>query len=184
MESASIEDAVSFYQAVRKARPGGLKTPSSSTVPDARSTTAKKEVLEKQIALYDVMKLCAKWDNICLEWVTGMRITFNDGYPTMMALLKEIGDMNIAIVHTFLTILARHPDTLIARRRGVKEAKIISGRAKAVLAEGGLLTQSGKKAIIKLDSELRTPNNSLNPGTTADLTASSIMVSIICGMRP
>jgi len=182
--STGVEDAVNFYRAVRRAGSTSLKKIPCKTAPDVNSTTAIKEVLRRRITLYGVMKACSPWDSICREWVNGMHVTFRAGYPTMMRVYKQTGDVNVAVAHTFLTILASNPDTLVARRHGLETAKMVSKKAGNALLRGGLLSDAGREAAVKLDSELRTPDNSFNPGTTADLTASSTMVSILCGLRP
>ncbi len=63
-------------------------------------------------------------------------------------------------------------------------ARAISDRALKVLELGGLLTEKGRAALSELDDCLRRPRNELNPGTTADLTAASLMIAILCGFRP
>ncbi|MEM2793636.1 MAG: triphosphoribosyl-dephospho-CoA synthase, partial [Candidatus Methanomethylicia archaeon] len=50
-----------------------------------------------------------------------------------------------------------------------------------VLNAGGLLTEDGKRMIWSFDRELRNEGNKLNPGSTADLVASSIMISLLIG---
>ncbi|MCP8311288.1 MAG: triphosphoribosyl-dephospho-CoA synthase [Candidatus Methylarchaceae archaeon HK01M] len=166
--------------------------------PDIIESDVKSKLIEKDINLYELMKISSGWDNIAKELTTGMRLSFNVGYKTLIDIYKKIGDINIATVHTFLTILAKYPDTLVARKVGVKhvkkinkaveiglvEAKKISRQAKNVLKLGGLTSKAGGKALIRLDKNLRDSQNRLNPGTTADITASSLMIAILCGMRP
>ena len=105
--------------------------------------------------------------------------------------------MNVATVHTYLRILSKVPDTFIARkvglragirevgeavRKGMEVAMEVSRRAEEALDKGGLLSEEGRKLVEELDRDLR--RNKLNPGTTADLTASSIFLSILSGFRP
>ena len=46
-----------------------------------------------------------------------------------------------------------------------------------IVAEGGILTDKGRDMLNKFDQDLVEKN--LNPGTTADLTASSVMVALL-----
>jgi len=155
-----------------------------NSAPDINSPAYIAEIRAKSLSLYKVMKICSKWDTICQELATGLEITFEVGYPALMRFYNKTHDINVATVHTFLTILTAIPDTLVARKQGTKIAEKISADAKDALAKGGLLTEEGKRALNRMDKELRTPENSLNPGTTADLTASSLMVATLCGLRP
>jgi len=63
-------------------------------------------------------------------------------------------------------------------------AQEISDRATQVLKLGGLSTVEGKNAAIKFDDELKQAGTDMNPGTTADLTASSLLTALLCGFRP
>ncbi|MEM3755232.1 MAG: triphosphoribosyl-dephospho-CoA synthase [Candidatus Bathyarchaeia archaeon] len=185
VESTTPQDAVYVYKAIKKAKPGGLGKVEDKEAIDVYDPQAEKKLIEKGITLYEVMKISASWDTIAKEWVTSMQLTFEFGYPTLMKLYLDKHDINYAIVHTFLEILAKNPDSLIARKMGYSIAKEVSEKAKEVLSLGGMLTKEGFECLNKLDKELRiNGENSLNPGTTADLVASSLMVAIMNGLRP
>ena len=77
---------------------------------------------------------------------------------------------------TSLTLLAARPDSLIARKSGWETAKRISEQATAVLEAGGVRSAAGWAALTAFDADLRDPQNSRNPGTTADLTGAAIFV--------
>jgi len=49
---------------------------------------------------------------------------------------------------------------------------------------GGLSTSRGRNALARFDQELRKQSNLLNPGTTADVIAAALAVSILSGYRP
>ena len=96
----------------------------------------------------------------------------------------ERGDLNAAVVHTFLKILSEHPDTFIARKAGVEKAREVSSEAKEILKLGGLETSEGRKSIREFDCKLRESGNILNPGTSADLTAAALALCTLSGYRP
>ena len=133
--------------------------------------------------MFEVFKIAADYDDICSEWVHNYPITFDLAYPQLMKQLEK-GDLNVAVVHTFLKILSEHPDTFIARKAGAKKAREVSLDAKNVLKLGGLKTSEGKKSIIELDKRLRAFGNMLNPGTTADLTGAALALCTLGGYRP
>ncbi|MEM2897181.1 MAG: triphosphoribosyl-dephospho-CoA synthase, partial [Candidatus Bathyarchaeia archaeon] len=185
VESTAPQDAVYDYRAIREAKPGGLGKVEEKEAPDVYDPQAEKKLIKKGVTLYEVMRVSADWDTIAKEWITSMRLTFEFGYPTLMKLYSRTRDINHAVVHTFLEILARNPDSLIARRVGQPIAREVSEKAKEVLELGGMFTKEGIKRLTELDGELRADEkNSLSPGTTADLLTSSLMVAIMNGLRP
>jgi triphosphoribosyl-dephospho-CoA synthase len=180
VESTTAEDAVYLYEAIDVAKPSGLGGAPDLDVNDPASKT---RILKENVSLYEVFKIAASYDDICSEWVNNYSITFDLAYPYLMQQLER-GDLNTAVVHTFLKILSEHPDTFIARKVGVEKAQEISLDAKKILKLGGLETSEGKKNIFEFDRKLRESGNQLNPGTTADLTAAALALCTLCGYRP
>ena len=180
VESTTAEDAVHLYEAIDIAKPSGLNEASDLDVNDPAS---KERLIEKNVSLFEVFKIAADYDDICSEWVRNYPITFGLAYPYMKAQLEH-GDLNTAVVHTFLKILSEHPDTFIARKAGLEKAREISSEAKRVLDLGGLETLEGKNRVLELDKRLRVSGNRLNPGTTADLAAAALALCTLGGYRP
>jgi triphosphoribosyl-dephospho-CoA synthase len=180
VESTTAEDAVHLYEAIDVAKPSSLGEAPDLDVNDPASKT---RILKENVSLYEVFKIAAGYDDICFEWVNNYPITFDLAYPYLMEQLKH-GDLNTAVVHTFLKVLSEHPDTFIARKVGVEKAREVSLDAKKALALGGLETSEGRKSIIELDRKLRESGNLLNPGTTADLTAAALALCTLGGYRP
>jgi triphosphoribosyl-dephospho-CoA synthase len=180
VESTTAEDAVSLYEAIDVAKPSGLGDAPDLDVTDPAS---KARLLADNVSLFEVFKLAAGYDDICSEWVRNYPITFDLAYPYLTAQLER-GDLNAAVVQTFLKILSEHPDTFIARKAGVEKARVVSLEAKKVLERGGLETEAGRASIRELDKRLRESGNLLNPGTTADLTAAALALCTLSGYRP
>jgi len=181
LESTTAADTVAFYEAVARSKPGGLGRAPQLDLTDSSSRT---QILRRKIGLLDVFRIAAGWDSICLEWTTAYSITFEFGYPYFKKQLSKTDDINGATVDTYLRILAERPDTLIARKAGVRKAKWASNRAKRALGLGGSRTIAGRKQVERLDDELRTNRNLLNPGATADLTAAVVALATLSGYRP
>lgn len=180
LTNTTSQDAVELYEAIAAIKPGGLGHSPEFDVTDSRSTS---DILERQITLLDLFKISSDWDDVSREWVTDFEITFGIGYPAFFDTLKETNDVNIATVHTYLTILSHVQDTLIKRKAGQGPAELVSKKARIILKEGGLLSQEGTDLLWKLDDQLNKKKGLLNPGTTADLTAASIMVALLEGLR-
>lgn len=182
VESTTPSDAVAVYEAINLANPSGLDDKAPTL--DVDDPTSKKTILERGITLYDVFKISAPYDSISREWVENYPITFDMGFPYFTRQLEETGDINTAIVHTFLKVLSEVPDTLIARKISLEKAKEVSERARDVLNLGGLTTSAGRGRLSSFDAELRAPANQYNPGTTADVIAAVLAVSVLNGYRP
>lgn len=195
VESSTCIDAVKLYKAVNLAKPTWTGEVKLNDAPDLKDVEAEKKILEKKITLYDVMKTSARWDNLAREYTTSLQASVEVGYPTFLQTYIETHDVNTATVHTYLKLLEAFPDTFIARKVGLKytrdiqeavnlgieKAKAISAKAGEALKLGGLKTRRGRRALTELDRELRREN--LNPGTTADLTASTLMIALLSGLR-
>lgn len=173
MLQTTPQDAVDLYEAISIAQPGGMGKQDQFDVNDEKSKT---KIMEEKVTLFDVLKLSSSWDLIARELTSSMPITFNIGFPTFKETYKK-ADMNAAVVQTFLTILSNFPDTLIQRQHGKEAAVKVTNEAREILDKGGILTGQGLKALKSLDKKLQ--KKGINPGTTADLTASSIMVGLI-----
>jgi triphosphoribosyl-dephospho-CoA synthase len=180
VESTTPEDAVHLYEAIDVAKPSGLNGAPDLDVTDARS---KERLLKENVTLFEVFRIAEGYDDVCSEWVNNYPITFNLAYPYLREQLKR-GELNKAIIHTFLKVLSEHPDTFIARKVGVEKAREISSDADKVLQLGGMETSNGKQSLLEFDKKLRDSENLYNPGTTADITAAALALCTLSGYRP
>jgi len=180
VKSTTSGDSVYLYEAVDIANPNGLNQAPDFDVKDPHS---KERLIKENVTLYEVFKIASTYDNICSEWVKNYPITFDLAYPYLIEQLRS-KSLNTAIVQTFLQILAKHPDTFIARKASKEMALAISSEAKVILDLGGLETAKGRKSLKELDKKLRFSNNKCNPGTTADLTAGALALCTLDGFRP
>lgn len=168
LASLTIEDARQAYAAIRLAQPGGLGQAMQADVTE-----------EPSVTLYQAMALAQERDSIAREYITDFAITFEIGYPALREAWHAANNYANAIVQCYLTLLARVPDTLIARKRGADQAAQVSQQAAETLALGGTLTPQGQRALADLDRRLRDERHTLNPGTTADLTTAAIFLLLL-----
>ncbi|MHA1409788.1 MAG: triphosphoribosyl-dephospho-CoA synthase [Candidatus Odinarchaeia archaeon] len=175
VKATTIEDSIYFYKSVKLAKPGGLKKADKYDVTNPKFI---EEIKSDKKNLYDLLEISSKWDSISKEWINKYYITFEIGAPTFIKTLNDTNDVNIATVNTFLKILSYTPDTLIARKNDYETAKKITDEAKKIIAKGGLLTKEGKELVKQLDNELQRKKGLLNPGSSADITISSIMTAL------
>lgn len=175
-------DSVNIYRAIDEAM--SKENLGSVDQLDVKDTSSLDRILEEKLNPLDIFRECQERDAICNEWVTGFNVTFTEGYPFLRKRLDEGASINEATVDTFLKILSEHPDSLIQRKSGKKAAISVSQKAREIIQAGGASTEEGMKMLWELDDELSSENGSLNPGTTADLTAASLFLLLLTGWRP
>ncbi len=163
----SVEDARRAYAAINLAKPAGM----------GNSQRYDLNEVEVEITLLQAMAEARERDTIALEYVTDYRITFEMGLPVLRQALLKGARLPRAIVHTFLHILSKVPDTLIARKKGMGVAQDVSKQAEIIVKNGGVWGDS--EAIEEFDRSLRDKEHSLNPGTTADLIAAILFAYLI-----
>lgn len=162
VENSRIEDSLNFYEAIKIAKAGGLE--------------GKLE--EPKVTFYGLMKKSSGKDRIAEELVNGLEITSQVSRLLEKNFKENVG-VDEGIVQTYLQILAKFPDTLIAKKVGKRKAQEVADRAKEIVNLGGVFTEEGKKEMEKFNQELRTEENELNPGTTADIIAGGIMLWLL-----
>ncbi|MEM1543668.1 MAG: triphosphoribosyl-dephospho-CoA synthase [Candidatus Bathyarchaeia archaeon] len=198
MRSTTPMDAVRVYEAIAIASsPNELGSVSGGKAPDIYEANFKRRILDSGITLFDAMMEASSYDTIARDLVTGLDISFNIGFRELTKTFNITRDINVAVVHTFLKILSEFPDTFIARKIGLKrerdirravelgirETAWVSEAAKRILELGGLMTDDGRAALWELDEKLQMLGKDFSPGTTADLTASSIMIALLAGLK-
>lgn len=173
MQFTTPEDSVNLYDAINTADAGGMGERKEL---DVSSDRAREVLLEEGINMYRVLEISSSWDDLAYEITHQYPVSFQIGFPAFKS-LKEKHGINRATVQTFLTILSGKPDTLISRKYDKSIAQQVSADAKIILDKGGILTEEGRLLLEKFDQDLR--KNKHNPGTTADFTASSLMIALL-----
>ncbi|HDI72797.1 MAG TPA: hypothetical protein ENF58_01540 [Candidatus Altiarchaeales archaeon] len=154
IEGSTVDDSRNFYKAIEIARVGGIR-----------------KLIKKDISFHELMEVSTKRDRIAEELTNGMKIIFEVGIPNLEKFYNEKKNIREAILWVYLLLLSKYPDTFIAKKVGILKAKEISEKAEEVL--------KGKISTEEFDRELRTDENSLNPGTTADMVAAILMLWFI-----
>ena len=168
LDRTTVDDAREVYAAIRRASPGGLGRAEAQDVAG-----------DPDVTLLEAMRLAADRDGVAREYATAFATTFERGAPILARARRDGLAWSDAIVETFLSLLAEVIDTHIVRRTGLGAAERVSALARGALDAGGVRTAAGRKAIDDMDAAMRDTRNSNNPGTTADLTAAAIFVTLI-----
>jgi len=163
--NTTVKDSFYLQDAFMIASPGGLGEEKKFDINDKNF---KEKILKNNMVFFKLMKISSARDLIASELSNGMHITFNIGYPKFLSFYKE-ENLRESVLKTYLAILSEFPDTLIARKKGIETAKQVSAYAKDVV--------SGRKDISVLKKFLH--ENSLNPGSIADITTASVLLGIL-----
>jgi triphosphoribosyl-dephospho-CoA synthase len=164
LQECDVAESRWIVQAIREAKPGGLGRMDAQDVRD-----------EPTVPLVELMRLAPPHDRIARQYVTAFAEVFDEVVPD----LRERLDHGIepALQHAQLRQLARHGDSLIARKRGIGESDEARQRAAEVLAQ----PESWPERRAALDAWLRAEGHARNPGTTADLLAAGLFVLLARG---
>ncbi len=173
LRNTTREDASLVYQAIRLAQPGGLQSASEQDVAD-----------EPTVTLREAMQLAADRDLIARQYAHDYVDVFDVALPSLRSALADGHGLETAITFSFLTLMAHHPDTLIARKRGIDEAREASHRAGQVLAGGWPQEAAGETLCHEFDLWLRAEGHSRNPGASADLIAAALFAALDDGTIP
>lgn len=162
LDELTVEDAEAAYLAIQTANPSALGTVASQ---DVRHPPT--------VNLRAAMALAADRDLIARQYVNEYKEVLDVVLPALKDRLDSGFSLESAIIHAFLTLLAREPDSLIARKRGSATA-IEASRFAAACLDGAPLEP--------FDEWLRADGNARNPGTTADLVGAAIYVALSDGI--
>jgi triphosphoribosyl-dephospho-CoA synthase len=170
LASTTRQDARDVYEAIARARPGGLG-----------------QVAEADIAaqppddLIAAMRLAADRDMVARQYAENFRQLWETVVPWLSA-ATTTWDLNSAIVRLHLQLMNEFPDSLIARRLGAAMAQESAARAGKVLDLGSPGEVNYERGLAELDFWLRSDGHRRNPGTTADLIAAGLFVALRDGM--
>ncbi|MEM4347418.1 MAG: triphosphoribosyl-dephospho-CoA synthase [Candidatus Altiarchaeota archaeon] len=161
LKFATVKDTIDFYDAIEisNANVGGkLKKP--------------------RVSFYKMLKISAKNDRIAYDLINDLKIT-KFSSKLIEKNFFEIRDIKNAILQSYLELLSKYYDTLIAKKNGKEKAKEISKKAEEIISLGGVKTEKGRKEIERFYRYLHDKKNRFNPGTTADLIASGLMLCLL-----
>ena len=177
-------DAVEFYKSFRLA---GVRVNGVDEF-DMQDTGSIGSLQDRNITLYDLMRISKGYDLIANEWTGGFKRCARCGELLLHGMnnAAEDGDcgsnINNMIVYTFLKTLSENRDTFIQTKFDAQTADYVSERARGILS--GFAKGSGFNArhpsIQKFDEELL--QKRINPGSTADIIIAGLFIALLGGM--
>lgn len=187
VEATTVEDACAFYRAFGHVDVAVDHPPSGLEALDVRrGSQAESHLREQGYTLGDVMELSREVDGVAQEWTDGFprsfaaaewienrdgSVTLHDGLPSV-ALHDGLHSVADRASKAFLRLLAAQPDTFIETQHDRETAERASDMAREAL--------DGQRDPEALADEF--VERSINPGTTADLTAAALFIALERGL--
>ena len=167
LRGLDVKDTSCIFEAIHHANPGGL------------GESEKYDVNKKLDAGTTIQKAMAEAKNrdlIAKQYVTGFIDILSLGFICIEDFAVRWNSVEWGAVACYIGFMAEFPDSHIRRKFGLEVAEKI--KIKAVpIAEAFQKNDSpedGAEMLKKFDRELK--NKGVNPGTSADLTAASLLV--------
>lgn len=160
-------DAADVFAAIAMANPGGLGEADKGDVHS-----------EADITLLEAMRLASSRDRIALAYVTDFEDIFQFALPVLQEAKQTAERPDLAVSTLHMTLLARFPDTHIARKFGNEIAEAVRVEARDLLAlSPEVITQAELCRLEEFDADLKA--RGLNPGTTADFVVATLFTETI-----
>ncbi len=170
LRQTTVADCRAAYAAIRQVAPGGL-----GRVPQADIHA------EPDRPLHEAMALAVDRDLVARQYANVFAEVRGFALPALLDAYRQHGCVEAAIIDAHVRLLAEFGDSLITRKNGPAVMEAIRQQARQVLTVGGIGSAAGRAAARELDRFLRTPDNRLNPGSTADLLAAALFLALRCG---
>ena len=158
-------DTAEVFAAIRLADPGGLGEAGAHDVrrpPDC--------------SLLRAMTAAADRDSVARQYSNNFAQIFGPGLANIKYFFKLWNHVEWATVACYLTFLSALPDSHIQRKYGRREAENLLAEAKDLTAEYKQATDPASCIGRLQNFDRRLKIKKYNPGTTADLTAASLLV--------
>ena len=169
LRSTTVQDAIDFYLAFDLAGARVVQVDDFSL----KDPDWERKLIEGNQSLLELMRLSLGHDIVAREWATDFERSFQ--LAGRLREMVSIYGLNDGVVRTFLEALAEVPDSLISAKFGRERAVEVSR-----MAIDALLDSTLNKAR-EMDCELN--NRDMNPGSTADLIAASLFISLLRRLR-
>jgi triphosphoribosyl-dephospho-CoA synthase len=165
LAALDADDARQVYAAIRLACPGGLGSAEQADVlgppPDD---------------LVWAMRQSAGRDLVARQYANGFDDVLTFVAPAIAGQIDRGQTLEASIIHTQLSLMARTPDSLIARKCGHDVAAESAERARRALVAADQGPAAAAAELRVLDAWLRADGHRRNPGTTADMIAAGLFV--------
>ncbi|AFL95589.1 ATP:dephospho-CoA triphosphoribosyl transferase [Thermococcus cleftensis] len=170
IDESTVRDTMELYRAIRIANPKGIP---SGVKYDVYSDESFRELFRDGINLSRLAEMSCGRELVFCEWLNGYELSYAT-FEWLYELVKKL-PLEEAVVRAFIELLAGNIDTLIVRKAGIEEARLVQENAGKVL--------EGKMGIEEFDAFMREKGDLRNPGSLADIMAVSLSLLVLRGLR-
>ncbi|ASJ10210.1 apo-citrate lyase phosphoribosyl-dephospho-CoA transferase [Thermococcus sp. P6] len=170
IKESTVRDTIELYRAIRIANPKGVQ---AGVRYDVYSDESFRELFQDGINLARLAEISCERELIFCEWLNGYNLSYAT-FERLYGLIKVL-PLEDAVVRAFIELLSENLDTLIIRKAGPGEAKLVRDKARKVL--------KGEMGVEEFDSFMREKGDLRNPGSLADVMAVSLSLLVLRGLR-
>lgn len=170
LNSTTVEDANWVFQAISLAKPGGL------------GEVEKQDVSQNAtVSLQAAMQLACDKDRIALQYVSDYKDIFDLGVLSYTRAFNRWRKQSWAAVAVYANLLCQFPDSHIERKFGSRYSARVKQMMQQLKNELQIADdpEQVKPLFYQMDTELK--SHGLNPGTTADLTVTTLLTAFLEG---
>lgn len=173
LQQTTVDDAALVYEGIRLVSPAGMGQRDEHDVAQA-----------PQITLLEAMQLASENDMVARQYVDGYVQIFSAAIPLYHALCQRWQRPAWALTAVYLYWLSSVPDSHIARKYGAATAEEVQQLATTHYQAFQALENPKHYMpdLLQWDAVLK--QNKLNPGTSADLTVITAMLSQLAASNP
>ena len=164
--SLDAQETNNIFQAINKANPGGL------------GTNDKYDVRQQppSISVREAMQQAEARDLIAKQYVTDYADVFSIGLPNIEYFFTKWHNLSLALVACYLEFMSNFPDTHVSRKMGkevAEQIKVKAGQVNRVFQRTDK-PENNLEILRQFDRALK--QSRINPGTSADLAAASLLL--------
>ena len=165
LNDLTLEDTKKAYEGIRLAQAGGLARSKMHDINNAPTVTLRQ-----------AMEYAKDRDSIAAQYLNNYHDIFDLGLRNLTSSINCGESIEWASAFAYLNLLSAMPDSLVIRKQGLPCAKSLMNKAKEILRKTNKNNKLSKLEcdIILWDKELK--QKAINPGTTADMTAATLLV--------
>lgn len=165
LSSITETDTEQVFEAIKLASPGGLGNV------DSHDVNKKPDC-----SLIRAMALASHRDSVALQYKNNFQEIFNVGFMDIKNFEKRWNSVKWATVSCYLNFMSSMADSHIERKFGREEAENIKIKSRGIANSFNNASdpEDNIGLLQHFDKELKVKN--YNPGTSADLTAASLLV--------
>ncbi len=163
LRSSTQNDANQIFEAISLANPGGLGDVESQDVNQ-----------KPTCSLMTAMQLAKERDSIALQYTNNFAEIFDIGLTSIKDFEKRWNSVKWSTVSCYLNFMSTMSDSHVERKYGREVADKIKIKSGAIIKEFNKNPEKSIGLLQDFDKELKIKN--YNPGTSADLTAASLLV--------